>query len=209
MHPEHLLCLYSRPQDKLWSSCNACHGVKHDQFIYQCLDCKFNICLTCSLQDRGSIHHQGHKQHSLSLVNRRASFECDACGTQDNDYSYICDSCPFWIHRSCATSPTTFISSFHHQHPLLLDYSLPQRYRNFLSFCSICKKKLNPMHWLYYCLDCRIFAHLKCASLRYNYLSVTFPNFLLFVFFFFFFPELYICPSKLFVNFKIDSQLSK
>lgn len=146
--------------------CDAC-GVNWSWFMYQCRDCKFNLCLECFFQARVSLNHPSHAHHSLRLVNKRAYFECDACSKESEQveveyYSYMCDECPYWIHKNCANLPTSFVSTSH-KHPLTLDYSLPTIYHTYLPFCSICDETLNPKHWLYHCLQCRFFSHIKCA----------------------------------------------
>lgn len=183
MHPNHALTLYPEPQGVSGGCiCNACR-VEWYRFTYQCLDCKFNICLPCyfqQLQHSSIINHPSHKQHSLRSVNRPACFDCDACSSKAEDSSYICDTCPFWIHKGCANSPTTLVSSFD-EHPLILDYSLPERYHKYVPFCTICNQTMNPMHWLYHCLDCRFFAHIRCAT-NTDPRFVTFPTNSIFIY---------------------------
>lgn len=98
------------------------------------------------------------------MVQRSSSFECDACQAGALDLSYVCTKCPFWMHQRCAFAPTTLEYKFHDNHPLILAYSLPEQYRSFVQYCIICSEELNLLHWLYYCSDCRFFAHIKCVT---------------------------------------------
>lgn len=172
MHPLHPLTLYSsRKKIVLWY-CAGCRNTDMKLFTYVCTECDFYICLRC-LFDEGMLHHEhvedrdfhheGHKQHSLTLHHTRALFECDACGTEKNDLSYKCNSCPFWIHHSCALLPRTRTCRSH-SHPLVLAFSLPEKYLRFRELCAICRNRVFPKRWLYYCADCRFFAHLQCAT---------------------------------------------
>ncbi|KAM7530136.1 hypothetical protein LguiB_033546 [Lonicera macranthoides] len=92
-------------------------------------------------------------------------FACDACGTEDEDFSYRCTSaeCQFWIHASCASSVSTLHRN-DHKHPLLLAYYVPYQLRNFSHDCYICEKRVYHSNWVYYCASCRYFAHLNCAK---------------------------------------------
>lgn len=71
--------------------------------------------------------------------------KCDACTTEAKDLS-------------------STMESIFHDHPLVLAYSLPDQYRTFRQFCNVCTHIVHPSGWwLYYCANCRFFAHLKCA----------------------------------------------
>ncbi|XP_063937417.1 uncharacterized protein LOC135147791 [Daucus carota subsp. sativus] len=81
------------------------------------------------------------------------------------DYSYRCDdiTCPFWIHYECATLPRVKLFEIHHKHPLQISDSLPQAYRQFAFKCKICKSLIHTDQWIFYCANCRFFAHIRCA----------------------------------------------
>ena len=140
-------------------TCNICN-MQWKWFIYDDLDRyeEFYVCVKCamfqlqSLEDR-KFNHPAHDHHPLTLIQHLASFKCYACQVEDNvkDLSYICLTCPFWMHKNCADAPTSSRFQFHNQHPLLLSFSLPQVYRKFDQYCKLCNKKLNPLTWLYYC----------------------------------------------------------
>nr|XP_017238600.1 PREDICTED: uncharacterized protein LOC108211498 isoform X1 [Daucus carota subsp. sativus] len=172
MNPKKPLSLFVLPYKKeYFYICHACDS--HSQhFMYgsdSSVSSEFRVCLKCvmselkSLEDR-NLCHPGHN-HPLTLVQSPALFLCHACNTTATDLSYICTRCCFYIHKNCANAPTTYQSKFHNEHALILTYSLPQQYRQYLCYCSICEKHINPIYWVYICANCRFFAHVKCASL--------------------------------------------
>ncbi|CAI9290989.1 unnamed protein product [Lactuca saligna] len=82
----------------------------------------FNACIDCCLVEIAlkteadaikeaitiKIEHEGHPQHILTLQLRLAAFRCDACNTyKDEGLFYECDSCDFWIHKTCASLSST------------------------------------------------------------------------------------------------------
>uniref|UniRef100_A0A166BCC9 Phorbol-ester/DAG-type domain-containing protein n=1 Tax=Daucus carota subsp. sativus TaxID=79200 RepID=A0A166BCC9_DAUCS len=171
MHPthKHILTnnrvLYEIQRDE----CNVCStAIGHYSFFYCCTEkCEFKLCLRCALtpsQNERKIQHWSH-QHQLRVVERCATFECDAWNKVATESSYMCDICPFWIHKSCGSLPRLNIL-IHHKHPLWLSDSLPDIYRQFQQFCKICKVEVDPRHWLFYCANCRFFAHIQCALSR-------------------------------------------
>ncbi|GKD02818.1 C1-like protein, partial [Tanacetum coccineum] len=84
------------------------------------------------------LDHKCHPQHTLTLQLRPASFNCDACRTEEKGLFYQCDSCDFWIHKSCASLPPTLdLPHHHHKHTLVLVYSLPENFYRFRYFFHI------------------------------------------------------------------------
>ncbi|XP_074347642.1 uncharacterized protein LOC141686509 [Apium graveolens] len=168
MIPQHPLKLLKDRHKKFqFSLCNACNGGSQG-FYYGADNKNFSVCLKCvkyelkSLEDR-TRWHPGHN-HPLTLVQSPALFLCHACNTTATDLSYICNKYCFWLHKSCVDAPITYQCKYHNQHTLTLAYSLPQEYRKFLWLCGICSKFINHSYWVYYCANCRFFAHVKCAS---------------------------------------------
>ncbi|XP_052621007.1 uncharacterized protein LOC128126887 [Lactuca sativa] len=100
----------------------------------------FNACTDCRLVEiahkaeadaikeagRIKIEHEGHPQYTLTLQLRRGSFRCDACNTKDEGLFYLCYSCDFWIHKTCAFLDASINLPHQHNHPLFLVYSLPE-----------------------------------------------------------------------------------
>ncbi|KAK3013396.1 hypothetical protein RJ639_009457 [Escallonia herrerae] len=158
LHPEHPLILRERGM----RTCDACRNGCTD-FTYTCSPCDFDMDLICASLMERKIDHPSHK-HQLTPVRRRALLFCDACGEEHEGMGYQCTTCVhFWIHRDCASLPST-IERSDHRHPLTLSYTLPSPYANFRISCNICRKRLRPIYWVYYCGKCRYFTHVKCAA---------------------------------------------
>ncbi|CAI9272415.1 unnamed protein product [Lactuca saligna] len=158
-------------------SINQCKGFcysfeKPEYNIY------FNACIDCCVveiariaeadamkKETGfKIEHEGHHpQHILTLQLKPAAFLCDACNTEDKGLFYICDSCGFWIHKTCATLAPSIHLPHHPYHPLILVYSLPEKFYKFAYYCEFCKIYIRRYDWLYHCENCRYFSHIKCA----------------------------------------------
>ncbi|XP_071912135.1 uncharacterized protein [Coffea arabica] len=158
-HPLKLLPNSPYPKDRS-CLCDACRQ-PWNSFVYHCYRCNFDLDILCAFP-QGKLEHPSH-EHLLTLVQRIASFACDACGTKEEQQSYICTACTFWIHRSCALLPTINHRK-PHQHPLSLAYCFPIEYRRYEIPCDICFKKIPFQNWLYYCGPCRYFVHLKCMT---------------------------------------------
>ncbi|KAK3035154.1 hypothetical protein RJ639_032827 [Escallonia herrerae] len=95
---------------------------------------------------------------------REALFKCYACGAEDKDLSYLCTTCKFWVHKTCALLESD-IQCGSHPHPLTLSYSLPANYVKFGQSCRICGERLEAIYWVYACNSgCRYVAHVKCAT---------------------------------------------
>ncbi|KAL8155086.1 hypothetical protein AgCh_000464 [Apium graveolens] len=160
LHPEHVLTL----SQNSWLSCNICGDSLGQWLVYECTrKCIFAVCLKCAFLER-ELDHPSHN-HTLTLLPLKGSHMCIACGMEgSNDFSYLCQICFFWIHKSCASAPAQlFRKDHHHDHPLDLAYSLPQEYQSFGVSCHLCPEKVYPFYWLYYCAGCRYYAHVQCA----------------------------------------------
>ncbi|GKC52997.1 C1-like protein, partial [Tanacetum coccineum] len=138
----------------------------------------FNACANCflvefackaeydAIKEKATIklQHEGHPQHTLTLQLRHGAFRCDACKTDEKGLFYQCDSCDFWIHETCAFLPPTIDLPHHHpKHPLVLVYSLPERFYKYNYYCKFCNEYIRRKEWLYHCGNYRYFAHIKCA----------------------------------------------
>ncbi|PWA77683.1 C1-like protein [Artemisia annua] len=159
--------------------CDLCGNARQliEGFSYKCIRCDFDACVKCgvvfvaqqaaadALKEEASIkfEHDGHPQHTLTLQLRPAAFLCDACNTKDEGLFYQCDSCDFWIHKTCASLAPTIDLPHHPNHPLVLVYLLPERFYNYPYYCEFCDKRIMQNDWLYHCANCRYFAHIKCA----------------------------------------------
>ncbi|GJR36776.1 C1-like protein [Tanacetum coccineum] len=84
------------------------------------------------------LEHKGHPEHTLTLQLRPASFRCDACHTKDEGLFYQYDSCDFWIHQTCTSLASTLEIPHHPNHPLVLVYSLQEKFYNYPYYCELC-----------------------------------------------------------------------
>ncbi|KAL1828265.1 uncharacterized protein LOC108208893 isoform X2 [Daucus carota subsp. sativus] len=121
------------------------------------------------------IRHQGHGEHTLTLQ-RQAFFRCDACWEETNDYSYVCLTCDFWIHKKCAFTPPIIPAPAYHHHPLTLIFCIPDMLRYFSRYCPICKERVQAFCWSYYCHKCTFFVHLKCSTTTVSLIDETEDN---------------------------------
>ncbi|KAM7530116.1 hypothetical protein LguiB_033526 [Lonicera macranthoides] len=161
-HLEHPLTLLScSPYGSSSCRCDVCGIQNWKWFTYHCFKCQFDVHIPCVLEDR-VVEHKSHP-HPLTVMHKKVLFKCDACFTEDKDVSYFCNTCEFWIHKSCALSPST-IQHNSHDHPLVLNYSLPYTHRSFTFHCNICKEKVHPNNWVYNCDRCKYVVHVKCAT---------------------------------------------
>lgn len=164
MHPYHTISL-SKTLTQL-HLCDFCNQWSNGLLCYLCQECfRLTVCINCAICHH--VRHPGHIQHELTLLPRPASFCWYAC-QKDHEHDQLsssckCYECPFWIHIKCALLPSLFKYEFH-RHPLLLSYSLPQKYVRFRHNCSICHVIVTPTQWLYHCANCRFLAHISCAT---------------------------------------------
>lgn len=180
LHVQHMLTLGSAVHRL--RRCHSCDKRVAPRFFYECSSCLIFICLKCSSPER-DLNHASHN-HTLTLLPMKSSHFCGACGTEGGkDFSYLCKTCLFWIHKSCASAPPKLIFKAHHnEHPLVLDYSLPEEYQRFGVPCTLCHEEVLPSRgWLYYCADCRYFAHIKCALSATEYVPKSYVGLFLVV----------------------------
>ncbi|XP_017225904.1 uncharacterized protein LOC108202046 [Daucus carota subsp. sativus] len=169
-HPfdeNHVLTLSLECDGFSWcESCDPCRKTVA-RWIYICREGghDFKICIKCALILERELDHPSHS-HPLTLLPVKATLQrCTACGVQGStDYSYLCKTCLYWIHKRCATAPPSLIRDDHdYDHPLVLAYSLPEEYWVFGVSCYLCSVEIRWLYWVYYCADCRYFAHVHCA----------------------------------------------
>lgn len=160
-HSQHPLHLF---QFEGGHRCNICRKTLDHCIAYRCRSCDFDIDILCaSLEEKSRIKHPSH-HHVLTLTRKPASlFYCDGCGSEDRDMAYACSSCELMIHKTCASLPLTLPTNHHHHH-LSLAFNFPIKHRRFKYKCEICHQDFHAVYWVYYCGDCRFFAHVKCAT---------------------------------------------
>ncbi|CAK9158510.1 unnamed protein product [Ilex paraguariensis] len=103
--------------------------------------------------------------HQLTLLRRSANFNCNACKLSGKGSSYLCYTCQFWIHKSCALSPTTIELDYHHHHRLNLNYKyVSSKFSDYKDRCNRCRKEIIDGSWAYRCeAQCKYFVHFECA----------------------------------------------
>ncbi|PIN10598.1 hypothetical protein CDL12_16813 [Handroanthus impetiginosus] len=176
-HPQHPLSLCINPygvDSYPLFECNLCERSFVDMLHYHCYHCKFDIDISCKQlgidynlsQEERLLRHSCH-EHPLMLQRKLASeFFCNGCGTNEGrEMAYICITCEFWVHKSCASLHMEK-QIYQHHHPLLLAFSFPFKHHKYLFEykCDICRKHFDPTYWVYYCDYCRFFTHVKCAT---------------------------------------------
>ncbi|CDP14956.1 unnamed protein product [Coffea canephora] len=163
MHSQHDLVLHGKSpySSRISCVCNACGQRGWEFFTYHCSLCEFDLDVSCAILDQREIKLDCH-DHPLIQRKRPATFYCNACGKDVKDSSYLCTVCPFWIHKKCALLSST-VKHKDHNHPLHLAYSLPSENRSFRQGCSVCREKVHPSRWVYYCGPCRYFVHVTCV----------------------------------------------
>ncbi|XP_027181716.1 uncharacterized protein LOC113780098 [Coffea eugenioides] len=165
MHSQHDLVLLRNPTYFSGGCvCNACGQYPWKFFTYHCSSCDFDLDVSCAILDQREIKLDCH-DHPLVQLNRPATFYCHACHKVDEDWSYLCPTCQFWIHRKCASRLTPTVKHKDHDHSLLRAYFLPSEYLylSFTQYCPVCRKKVHLSDWLYYCGPCRYFVHVTCV----------------------------------------------
>ncbi|XP_057772985.1 uncharacterized protein LOC130992391 [Salvia miltiorrhiza] len=167
-HLEHPLHLFDYRHLSAGYFCNLCGATIGSKVGYRCPSCEFDIHIECCklgvlIKERVEVQHPSHV-HPLTLMRKNAfQFSCDGCGTQDMDMAYICSTCEYWVHATCASLPL-LLPQHHHHHHLSLAFTFPMEHRKYRYMCDVCDKDFDMTCWLYFCGDCRYFAHLKCAA---------------------------------------------
>jgi hypothetical protein len=110
------------------------------------------------------LQHFMH-EHELSLHEYVAFFgirpQCEWCLNEIlAGSSYSCESCSFFLHKSCGKQPRTLQHQLHPQHLLLLK-EIPDD-----ELCHFCNNYIHPYSgFAYNCSHCNFNLHLKCASM--------------------------------------------
>ncbi|KAG2685364.1 hypothetical protein I3760_10G122100 [Carya illinoinensis] len=157
LHPKHRLNL--SPVEWSLGKCGGCSGELWG-YNYQCSLCDFKLHLKCAalpLSIESKIH-----VHSLNLVQRAVSFNCDACRKEGVGMFYLCIACPFLVHLDCAFLPL-MVKHIRHKHPLNLTYSVQFNQSDHNQICLLCVEKVDTNYRVYYCSNCDFVAHLNCA----------------------------------------------
>ncbi|KAG8490267.1 hypothetical protein CXB51_015911 [Gossypium anomalum] len=155
-HRLHPLILNRSDSDYL---CNPCQK-QHSGPFYGCSLCHFNINVECSWP-RSTVEDRSRHQHPFTLLWRRDSFICEACGTEGNYISYICSTCSIMVHKDCTSLPC-IIKFSRHDHCIFHKYFLEGLTRQ---DCKICFEEVRLERGSYSCVKqgCNYVVHVNCV----------------------------------------------
>ncbi|XP_022743779.1 uncharacterized protein LOC111294624 [Durio zibethinus] len=106
------------------------------------------------------IEHFTH-QHSLNyyeVIEKKEDLLCKACNLEINGEGYGCESCEYYLHKTCAKLSYEVLHPLHTQHPLkLFAGSEP-----FL--CEECRDF--SVGFMYVCYLCSFIVDVKCATIK-------------------------------------------
>lgn len=160
-HPKHSLdLLTSGAPNYTDNSCLLC-GLKFEGVLYHCSICNFSVCLGCaSIPPPINVENLKTHEHKLTLMARKITFTCNACGTQGNRSPYFCLQCDFMVHHSCIGLPHV-ININRHDHRISHTWQLSFRDWE----CMVCHQHVNRFYGAYSCSVCiKYVVHLKCAT---------------------------------------------
>ncbi|KAH9669601.1 DC1 domain-containing protein [Citrus sinensis] len=143
--------------------CDACRFGIHG-FRYRCDTCDFDLHPDC-LSLKANIKYKGH-EHLLTLIENMDHYgECAACGlTTDGAFFMRCMECKLNFHVQCGPHqlPLT-VMVIQHEHRLTLMTGTLAEDNSDQSYCTVCRKEINPEHPAYCCADCEYYAHVGCV----------------------------------------------
>ncbi|MFQ6657265.1 hypothetical protein Gotur_027012 [Gossypium turneri] len=168
-HPDHPLTITSLPYNDHIRTCDACcRGIDSTLLAYSCreYECKFNLHLDC-YKVLASINFSGHK-HLLTLLEKTLDLSCHLCGVNCCNFVLRCMPCDFNIHLQCLPSAPKTIKHKSHLHPLILtkshfEYELNSYEEEDEFYCDVCEQKRNQKELVYYCVECKFIAEVKCV----------------------------------------------
>ncbi|MED6130432.1 hypothetical protein PIB30_000934 [Stylosanthes scabra] len=152
--------------DKL---CDGCVQAINAPPLYSCSEnCDFLLHKTCAELPR-TKQHRFHP-HPLTLLSKAPSYDgiyrCDGCKSLSNGFVYRCDECQFDLDVPCGTLADK-VKHQSHKHPLSLEKTnIARECKGELKECNncgICREKISPKKWLYYCGECDFGAHPSCV----------------------------------------------
>ncbi|MBA0737794.1 hypothetical protein Gogos_011240, partial [Gossypium gossypioides] len=147
-------------------SCKICQVTRRRGFVYGCSPCKFVVHIECVSESLDLVIEDKRHEHPFTLLLRGSSFICDACGIEGSYASYICCTCNIMVHKKCTSLPR-IIKSKWHDHRLFHKYFL--RIEDFRVLdCIMCNYEVSTDYGSYYCSECGVIFHVKCAMRNRN-----------------------------------------
>ncbi|KAG8473849.1 hypothetical protein CXB51_035859 [Gossypium anomalum] len=179
-HPDHPLTITSLPYNDHIRSCDACsRGIDSTLLAYSCreYECKFNLHLDC-YKVLASITFSGH-EHPLTLFEKINDVTCQFCVVNSGNLVLRCMPCDINIHLQCLPSAPKTIKHKSHLHPLTLtkspfEYELNSDKEDDEFYCDVCEQKRNQKELIYYCVECKFIAEVKCVL--YEVLLLIYDN---------------------------------
>ncbi|KAG4164363.1 hypothetical protein ERO13_A13G010601v2 [Gossypium hirsutum] len=179
-HPDHPLTITSLPYNDHIRTCDACYwGIDSTFLAYSCreYECKFNLHLDC-YKVLASISFSGH-EHPLTLLEKIADVTCHFCGVNCCNLVLRCVPCDINIHLQCLPSAPKTIKHKSHLHRLTLtkspfEYELNSDEEDDEFYCDVCEQKRNQKELIYYCVECKFIAEVKCVI--YEVLPLIYEN---------------------------------
>ncbi|PPD81320.1 hypothetical protein GOBAR_DD21771 [Gossypium barbadense] len=168
-HPKHPLTITSLPYNDHIRTCGACcRGIDSTLLAYSCreYEFKFNLHFDC-YKVLASIKFSGHK-HLLTLFEKTADVTCHLCGGNCCNFVLRCVPCDINIHLQCFPSAPKTIKHKSHLPPLILtkshfEYELNSDEEEDEFYCDVCEQKRNQKELVYYCVECKFIAEVKCV----------------------------------------------
>ncbi|XP_052482162.1 uncharacterized protein LOC105782279 isoform X2 [Gossypium raimondii] len=168
-HPDHPLTITSLPYNDHIRTCDACcRGIDSTLLAYSCreYECKFNLHLDC-YKVLASIKFSGH-EHLLTLLEKTLDLSCHLCGVNCCNFFLRCMPCDINIHLQCLPSAPKTIKHKSHLHPLTLtkshfEYELNSDEEEDEFYCDDCEQKRSQKELVYYCVECKFIAEVKCV----------------------------------------------
>ncbi|KAB2046942.1 hypothetical protein ES319_A13G012000v1 [Gossypium barbadense] len=179
-HPDHPLTMTSLPYNDHIRTCDACcRDIDSTLLAYSCreYECEFNLHLDC-YKVLASITFSGH-EHPLTLLEKITGVTCHFCGVNCGNLILRCMPCDINIHLQCLPSAPKTIKHKSHLHPLTLtkspfEYELNSDEKEDEFYCDVCEQKRNQKELIYYCMECKFIAELKCVF--YEVLQLIYEN---------------------------------
>ncbi|VYS49385.1 unnamed protein product [Arabidopsis thaliana] len=140
-----------------------CHFCRRplDEVMYHCSICNISIDLSCWIYPPPfTIYQPKSHNHTFTLMARKDSFTCNACGLVGDRNPYVCLECDFMLHKDCIDLPRV-ININRHDHRISRTYHLGHGDWK----CGVCRKHIDWIFGGYSCKRCPSYAvHSKCAT---------------------------------------------
>ncbi|AAF27004.1 putative chromatin regulator PHD family [Arabidopsis thaliana] len=140
--------------------CHFCREELVDP-MYHCSLCNFSIDVNCWRHPpQRTIYQPKSHEHTFTLMPRKITFTCNACGMLGDCNPYFCFECGFMLHKDCIDLPRV-ININRHDHRISRTYHLGH---GDWGSCGVCRKEIDWSLGAYSCKRCPNYAvHSKCA----------------------------------------------